>query len=258
MIALSDQKLVTWYYPSVVFVDKDLLPKTKTIREDGQVQTEFGWNDTIVDFFGTRTSIQRGLDGAILTFTVSTYPSLVFSHISKNEWDAVIRLCRVVKEDFMWSILAALAVKSGELGTAEIAYAALEETDKLQYMRSIQDIASPEGRAAELALFQRRLDEAEQILLQAGLHFRAIKMHINLFNWERALEIAIDHVSHVDTVLAFRQAHIQTFGKEEMNPKFKKYMEGENAVQISWEKINAKIEEENNKERHRSDARAHK
>ena len=247
-----------WYYPSVVFIDKDLLPKTRTIREDGQVQIEFGWKDQIIDFFGTRTSIRRGADGAVLTFSISPYPSLIFSHVKKNEWDAATRLCRVVKETFMWSIMAGLAVRSGELKTAEISYAALEESDKLQYMRYIQDIPVPEGRAAELALFQRRLSEAEQILLQAGLHFRAIKMHINLFNWEHALELATNYMTHIDTVLAFRQAHLQSFGQQETIAAFKARMQGDNAINLSWDKINSKIEEESLKERSRADARMYK
>ncbi|KAJ9470386.1 Intraflagellar transport protein 172-like protein [Diplonema papillatum] len=258
LIALADLKLVIWYYPSVVFVDRDLLPKTKTIREDGQVQVEFGWNDQIIDFFGTRTSVRRGLDGAVLTFTVSPYPNLLFKHIRTNDWEAATRLCRVVKETFMWCVLAGLAVRNGQLATAEIAYAALEEADKLQYMRYIQEIPVPEGRAAELALFQRRIDEAEQILLQAGLHFRAIKMHVNLFNWEHALELATKHMTHIDTVLAFRQAHLQTFGKEETIGAFKQRMAGDNAVNLSWERINTKIEEEAVKERKRADTKAYK
>eukprot|EP01063_Lacrimia_lanifica_P000259 TRINITY_DN10127_c0_g2_i1.p1 TRINITY_DN10127_c0_g2~~TRINITY_DN10127_c0_g2_i1.p1 ORF type:complete len:778 (+),score=341.25 TRINITY_DN10127_c0_g2_i1:60-2393(+) len=258
LIALADLKLVIWYYPSVVFIDKDLLPKTRSIREDGQVQIEFGWNDQIIDFFSTRTSIRRGTDGAVLTFTVSPYPSLIFNNITNNNWEAATRLCRVVKEPFMWSVLAGLAVQRGELKTAEIAYAALEEIDKLQYMRYIQEIPVPERRAAELALFQRRIDEAEQILLQAGLHFRAIMMNIDLFNWEQALELATTHMTHVDTVLAYRQAHLTSFGKKEHLQSFLSRTTGENAVTLSWDKIKAKIDEEEMKERNRGDAKLYK
>lgn len=34
LVAIADGKLVVWYYPSVVFIDRDLLPKTKIIRDD--------------------------------------------------------------------------------------------------------------------------------------------------------------------------------------------------------------------------------
>jgi hypothetical protein len=38
-----------------------------------------------------------------------------------------------------------------------------------------------------MALFCQQIQEAEIILLQAGLIFRAIQMHIDLFNWDRYL-----------------------------------------------------------------------
>ena len=46
--------------------------------------------------------------------------------------------------------------------------------------------------------------DAENIVLQAGLTFRAILLNIYLHQWERALDLAIKHKTHVDTVLAYR------------------------------------------------------
>merc|ERR1712224_947144 len=101
-------------------------------------------------------------------------------------WDAATKLCRFVKDQKIWACLAAM-----------------DEVDKLQYVLHIKDIPSAEGVAAELALFRRRPEEAEQILLTAGLHYRAIKLNIKLFNWERALDLALRHNVHVDTVLGY-------------------------------------------------------
>eukprot|EP01062_Namystynia_karyoxenos_P073527 TRINITY_DN70329_c0_g1_i1.p1 TRINITY_DN70329_c0_g1~~TRINITY_DN70329_c0_g1_i1.p1 ORF type:complete len:771 (+),score=329.83 TRINITY_DN70329_c0_g1_i1:99-2411(+) len=252
LVAIADGRLVVWYYPSVVFVDRDLLPKTKSASEEGQVSLEFGKNDQITDFCGTRISIRRGKDGAMLTFSCSPFPNLLFNNIRQSNWESATRLCRVVKESFMWSILAGLSVRHGQLESAETAYAALEESDKLAYVRYIMDIPVPEGRAAELALFQRRLDEAEQILLQAGLHYRAIRMHLKLFNWDRALDLASQYKTHVDTVLAFRQNYLSQFGKVETQQKFKAMAEG---IEINWDRINSKIEEEKQKEKQRRDAK---
>ena len=36
-----------------------------------------------------------------------------------------------------------------------------------------------------MAQFCHQVNEAEIILLQAGLIFRAIQMHVDLFNWDR-------------------------------------------------------------------------
>lgn len=40
---------------------------------------------------------------------------------------------------------------------------------------------------------------------QAGLVYRALKLHVRLHNWQRALALAVKHKQHVDTVLMYRQ-----------------------------------------------------
>eukprot|EP00994_Dinema_validum_P002678 NODE_159_length_2317_cov_91.151675_g113_i0.p1 GENE.NODE_159_length_2317_cov_91.151675_g113_i0~~NODE_159_length_2317_cov_91.151675_g113_i0.p1 ORF type:complete len:752 (-),score=174.38 NODE_159_length_2317_cov_91.151675_g113_i0:3-2258(-) len=218
LVAIADGKLVVWYYPSVVYIDRDLLPKTRIIRTDA----EFGRHDQLLDFFGSRCSCRRGSDGAVLTFAIRPYPIMLFTHVGNNAWDTAVRLCRFVKEPALWSILAALAVKGGELNTAEEAYANIDESDKLQYIKYISEIPNAAGRSAELQLFQRRQDEAETILLQAGLIYRAIKLNIRLFNFERALHLAVQHKTHIDTVLYFRQKYLNNFHKEEQSENFLK------------------------------------
>lgn len=81
--------------------------------------------------------------------------------------------------------------------------------------------------------------------MQAKLFYRAIKMNIKLFRWDRALDLAIKNKTHVDTVLAFRQKYLEDCRKEEDNDRFKEYM---NEVQIDWETIRAKIDADKAKE----------
>ena len=66
-----------------------------------------------------------------------------------------------------------------------MAFAAVEEVDKLQFISHIKEIPSAEGRNAELFLFKGMTKEAESLLLQAGLTFRAIKLNIRQYNWDR-------------------------------------------------------------------------
>jgi intraflagellar transport protein 80 len=87
--------------------------------------------------------------------------------------------------------------------------------------------------------------EAEQILLQGKLFYRAIKMNIKLFRWERALEIAVNNKTHVDTVIAYRQKYLESRGKSEEDPRFLQYAE---KVQITWETIKEKIKKDKEKE----------
>lgn len=95
----------------------------------------------------------------------------------------------------------------------------------MEYIQYIKSIPSEEGKQAELALYRRQPDEAERILLQASppLAYRAIKLNLNLFRWNRALDLAVKHKAHIETVLAYRQKYLQSFEREEVNQKFLQY-----------------------------------
>ena len=131
-------------------------------------------------------------------------------------------MCRHQKSPHLWACLAALSLSKRQLSIAENALAELNEVAKVEYIQSIKAIPSEEGRNAELALFRRQPDEAERILLQANppLVYRAIKMNLLLYRWTRALEIAVKNKTHVETVLAYRQRHLEEFNKTENLSKF--------------------------------------
>lgn len=59
-----------------------------------------------------------------------------------------------------------MAVAGKELHTAEVAYAAIEQVDKLLYMCHIKELPTIEAREADLLLFRRRMPEAIQVLVQ--------------------------------------------------------------------------------------------
>ncbi len=46
-----------------------------------------------------------------------------------------------------------MAAYAKELTTAEIAYAAIDEADKVQFLQTIRDLPSKEARNAEMAVF---------------------------------------------------------------------------------------------------------
>eukprot|EP00658_Telonema_sp_P-2_P035034 TRINITY_DN2552_c0_g1_i4.p1 TRINITY_DN2552_c0_g1~~TRINITY_DN2552_c0_g1_i4.p1 ORF type:complete len:329 (+),score=133.64 TRINITY_DN2552_c0_g1_i4:46-987(+) len=241
MLAASmDGQLCTWYYPNVVYVDTDLITQTRCLK-DG---TSLGKNPQLVQFADTHITVRRS-DGALVCSSVSPFPSLLYEYTQAAQWDAATKLCRFVKDHKIWACLAAMAINGQMLDTAEIAFAAINEVDKLQYILHIKEIPTAEGVAAELALFRRRPEEAEQILLTAGLHYRAIKLNIKLFNWERALDLALRHNVHIDTVLGYRQRHLKSFNKEETSQIFQQHQD----VHIDWEAIKAKITEEKEAEK---------
>ena len=97
-------------------------------------------------------------------------------------------------------------------------------------------------------IFKGNYADAETILLQAGLTFRAILMNIHLHQWEKALDLSIKHKTHVDTVLAYRIKHLQRCDAEETIDKYNAYMK---EVEVDWENVAQKVEAEFQKERER-------
>ncbi|KAL3846590.1 hypothetical protein ACJMK2_017565 [Sinanodonta woodiana] len=243
LAALADGKFTVWYYPSAVYVDKDLQMKTVFEKE----ASEYGKNPQILQFVGNHVMIRRA-DGSIVSTSISPYPAILHGYVQGARWDDAVRLCRFVKDEVLWSCLAAMSAYAKELNTAEIAYAAILEVDKVQFINNIKDIPVKEARNAEMALLCGNPLDAEAILLTAGLIFRAIMLNIQLYNWDRALELAVKHKTHVDTVLGFRKKHLENFQKKETNKRFLQYQEG---IDIDWEKIEAKISMEYQKERER-------
>jgi len=246
LTAVADGKLVTWIFPHAIYIDRDLLELGRMSRDSGV----FGKNPYITGFYGPRITIRRA-DGALVTTSVSPYPPMLYNFVASARWEEAVRLCRFVKRQELWAALAAMSLHGRHLDTAEIALAAISEIDKLQYILYIKDIPSDEGRAAELALYKQKPNEAERILMQAAppLVYRAIKMNIRLFRWERALELAVKNQTHVDTVLAYRQRFLQQNGRKETNVKF---IQLEGKVEIDWDAIKKKKAAEKEKESRRA------
>jgi intraflagellar transport protein 80 len=240
LTCISDGKLITWFYPNAIYVDKDLMDKARAIKDASDV----GKMAQIIHFTGSLVSI-RQLDGTLAALSVPPFAKIMYEHIDNADFDRSIKLCRFVNDKPLWACLAAMSLYCRELDTAEIALASIDEVDKVQFINYIKELPSEASRNSALALYCKKINEAEQILLQAKLYYRAIKMNIKLFRWDRALDLAIKHKTHVDTVLAFRQKYLEDCKKEEDNDRFKEYM---NEVQIDWETIKAKIESDKAKE----------
>jgi len=138
-----------------------------------------------------------------------------------------------------------MSISARELNTTEIALAAIDEADKVQYINYVKELPSDAARNAALAMYCKKSHEAENILLQAKLFYRAIKMNIKLFKWERALDIAVHNKTHVDTVLAYRQKYLLQQGKKETLEKF---VQLGDKVELNWETIKEKIKKDKEKE----------
>ena len=59
------------------------------------------------------------------------------------------------------------------------------QAEKVEYISQIKEISNNAARNAEMSLFCRQPVEAEGILLQGGLIYRAIRLNIDLYKWSR-------------------------------------------------------------------------
>lgn len=59
------------------------------------------------------------------------------------------------------------------------------QAEKVHFIANIKDIPVKSARNAEMALLCGNPSDAESILLQAGLIFRAVMLNMQLYNWDR-------------------------------------------------------------------------
>lgn len=247
LAAFCDGRFSVWISPGTVYVDKSILAATRLDSD----AAEYGKAPLILSFAGGSCVVRRA-DGTVLTAAVQGHAPLLLGLLQDRRWEQAARLCRFVKSPAMWAAMASQAAAARELLAAEIAYAALGDVDKVQYLQQAKEIPSPEGRAAALALFCHQADEAEQTLLQAGLLYRAIDMNCSLNRWERALDLAVKNKTHVDTVLGRRKRYLDSLRRVETDQKFLTF--GSN-VEVNWDNINAKVQQEIANEKSRPGAK---
>jgi len=199
LVAVQDSKVTVWFYPNIIFVDRNLLNRTLLEKDS----SEFGKHAVVVSFVNNSIGVRRA-DGSLVATGVPPYPAILHQYVRSGHWENATKICRFVKETILWACLAGMAVTAKQLNTAEIAYTNLQEADKVYYIQYIRELPLKEVRAAEMSVLSGNYQDAESTLLQSGLIFRAILLNIYLHNWERGLDLAVKHRTHVDTVLAYR------------------------------------------------------
>ena len=213
--ASSDGALTVWHGAGALFVDADLAPLVKTQKQSAAV----GKAAKLVAFDGRRAELRRG-DGATVFLDVGPETLALHEALAAKSWDRAARLARFARSTCLWACLAAAALANKNLALAEEGYAALDMVDKVGHLKMIRSLSSEEARAGELALLRRRPEEAEAVFLQAGLLLRAVYMNVAAHKWERALELAVTHRAHVDTMALFRSRHLAACGRGESLPPF--------------------------------------
>lgn len=118
LAAISDCRLISWYYPAAVYVDRDLLNQVhiyllikvtliqvKYVKESNDITR----NALMISFTESNILVRRK-DGAVINLSISPYPTLLFEFCEKGKWEKSIKLCRFVKEPTLWACLAGLSL----------------------------------------------------------------------------------------------------------------------------------------------------
>jgi intraflagellar transport protein 80 len=196
LTAAADLRIHCWYYPAAIYVDKELMNLCKLVKDEPDI----GRDCQIISFYGNNITVKKK-DGSQKVVASSPYPQMLLDLCAGNEWDKAIKLCRYIKEEFLWAILASISLGRRHIETAEISLANINSIEKVQFITSLAN-ESPIVRKAELLLYFKKIDEAEELYLSKGMNYRAIKLNLKLYRWDRAVQLVKKLKVHADTVLA--------------------------------------------------------
>ena len=221
----ENNRLSVWVYPTVAFIDSDLL-SVAVIDKDSTDFTDK--SPQLISFLNNRLSVRRS-DGSLISLSINPFVTLLYSYVSQNQWNEAIKLCQFLKDNYdiraLWAALAGMALHGRQLDIAEMAYSAVNKVDKVVYIQKINKLKDKNARNAEIALISGNIKECENILIQNGYILRAIVLNLELFRWEKALELALRYDNgndFVDLVLAHRARHLERIGKSETIQAFRK------------------------------------
>ncbi|KAG8035853.1 hypothetical protein G9C98_002979 [Cotesia typhae] len=216
LAAMLDATLSIWLCPNCVhYSDKKIIRRTRIDKENN----EFGKQPSIVNIKNGIVTVRRG-DGALIAISFYTFFTTLHHHIMNNKWQDALSLCRITKNNIIWTCMAVMATENKQLSAAEEAYAAIERYDKVDYIQYIDKISNKTEKLAEMSLLAGDLLAAEGILLQHGFINQAIRINIQMYNWSRALELAVRHKKQIDQVLEAREMYLKLLDKKETNTSY--------------------------------------
>ena len=227
LCSISDEKFYVWVYPNAVYLEKEILDGSRYEKDASDV----GNNCQILNFTGSFCNILKS-DGSLCSKTITPYAGLLLNLLNYQDGiERGLKLCRYVKDKVLWTAFSAICINYREIQIAETAVAAIDEVDKVNFIEKIIKLKESNCNdnliSAYVLLLSNKVDD--------------IKININLYRWDRALKLAVDNGTHVDTVLAYREKYLKNAGLTEVNSRF---LELSKDVTIDWDKIKAKIAED--------------
>lgn len=239
--AAADLRIHCWYYPAAIYIDKELMGMCKMVKDEPDI----GRDCQIVSFYGNNIALKKK-DGSQKIVASSPYPSMLLELCNNNEWDKAIKLCRYIREEYLWAILACISLGMRHIETSEISLANINSIDKVQFITALAS-KPPVVRKAELLMYFKKIEEAEELYLSKNLSYRAIMMNIKLYRWDRAVQLVKKLKAHADILLAFRERYLRQMDVDETNETYKQLKK--HVGEYKWEDIEEKIAAEKEKEK---------
>ena len=81
----------------------------------------------------------------LYTFSPSTQHQTLLCSLSDALFQPSLMLSSMLQEETVWAVLAGMATAGQDLHTAEVAYAALNQTDKVHYINRIKVTTEARG-----------------------------------------------------------------------------------------------------------------
>uniref|UniRef100_A0A2S2Q7F7 Intraflagellar transport protein n=1 Tax=Sipha flava TaxID=143950 RepID=A0A2S2Q7F7_9HEMI len=235
LAALQYTNLIVWYDPLLLLNDQILVRKSLEKSD--------------LSFYGNKLNIESyhenlvGLtntDGVKIYVQVSPYLEAMKNYIGAGKWMECRNVCRSVKNEAMWALLAGAAVSAKQLDTAEECFLAIGQIERAMFIQHIKTMSDRTVQESLLAMLSGKISDAESILLRNGYTLKAIMFNIQIHNWTRVLELAVKHKKYLNLVIYERRKYLEFYKKQETNEKFLKYSN----VEIDNEEILKEIENE--------------
>ncbi|KRY90504.1 Intraflagellar transport protein 80 -like protein [Trichinella pseudospiralis] len=220
-----------WNTPIIMDLKHSVLAIAMTHRDIGK-------NAKIIKFFNSHTILRR-TDGCQIFCALPIFPFAILKFCQACQWDRALRLCNQLETDELWATLAVESTLKKKLDVAVIAYAKLNEVEKVSFINNILSNPTQDWlNETHTTLLFGDVTKAEQMLLQKRSFLNAIMLNVHLNRWPRALDIALKNKVYVDVVAGLRQKYLEEENKPETINSF---LQLEDTVNIDLADIQKKI-----------------
>ncbi|XP_041968776.1 intraflagellar transport protein 80 homolog isoform X2 [Aricia agestis] len=131
LVGLRANSVVAWCCPKAKQPDwLTLTTITKEIIDPGR-------NPALISIDEGIAVICRG-NGSLFHISLAVLPEKLLKHLSVNQWQEALQLCRTVEDETLWACLAILAWQYNQLQVAEEAFCSIRQYYQVSYIQHLR------------------------------------------------------------------------------------------------------------------------